>query len=82
LWPGDDNAASSTSCIDRFRGLEEGDAGNDGCGGRGDTLILDSIEAGVGEQVKATVVKGSETRDQQQVFLVDSNRQTSRESAW
>lgn len=45
---------SSSSFIDLFRELDEGDA-REGCdGGSGDRLILESIETGVGE--KAVVV--------------------------
>lgn len=41
LAPDDDREAPSTSWIERFRGLDEGEEGKEGVGGKGESDILE-----------------------------------------
>lgn len=60
--------------MDRLRELVEGEVVRVCERGRGDKLILESIEAGVGDEVRRLFFGKWVTRDQRRVYPVNSKR--------
>ena len=62
--------------MDRLRELVEGEVVKVCEGGRGDRLILESIRAGVGDEVRRLSFGKSATRDQQRIFPINPKCRT------
>lgn len=62
--------------MDRLRELGEIEVVKVCDGGRWDRLILESIKAGVGDEVRRSSFGKSATRDQQRILPINSKRRT------